>query len=297
MRESGTVDLWSGTRTRASYLCETAAVSTDRHRSLFEAVAVEPLGDGRYRGSIAPEWFGPPGPNGGYIAALMLRAIRAEIADDERLPRSLTLHYLLPPEEGEAEIEVTVERSGRSATTCSAQILQGGRVLNLGLCVLTYDFEPAKSWSLDPPPAPPFEEAEALAVVPEAPPIAHAVEIRPVFGSPPFSGGPEPVVGGWLRARGDDEMTPELIALYADAWLPAPFSMLETFVPAPTLELTIHFRSRPEPGDVRVLVRFEAEASIDGLFDERGAIWDTEGRLLAQSRQIALIRKPPPSKK
>lgn len=267
-------------------------MSSDHHRSLFEAVAVESLGQGRYRGSIAPEWFGPPGPNGGFIAALMLSAIRAEVGDDERLPRSLTLHYLLPPAEGEAEVEVTVERSGRSATTCSARIFQDGRVLNLGLCVLTYDFESAKSWSLDPPDAPPYEEVEAIEVVPEAPPIAHAMEIRPLYGSPPFSGGPEAVVGGWLRARGDDEMTPELVALYTDAWLPAPFSVLDTFAPAPTLELTIHFRARPEPGDVRALVRFEADASIDGLFDERGAVWDVNGRLLAQSRQLALLRNP-----
>ena len=42
----------------------------------------------------------------------MLRAIRDEIGDDERLPRSLTLHYLRPPAEGDAEIEVTVERDG-----------------------------------------------------------------------------------------------------------------------------------------------------------------------------------------
>jgi len=267
-------------------------VSSDRHRSLDEAVAVEPLGEGRYRGSIAPEWFGPPGPNGGFVAALMLRAIRTEVGDDERLPRSLTVHYLLPPAEGAAEVEVSVERSGRSATTCSARLLQDGRVLTLGLCVLTYDFESAKSWSLEPPPAPPFDQVEPRTIAPEAPPIAHAMEIRPVYGSPPFSGGPEAVAGGWLRARGDDAMTPELVALYTDAWLPAPFSVLETFAPAPTLELTIHFRARPEPGDVRVLVRFEADASIDGLFDEHGGVWDVDGRLLAQSRQLALLRPP-----
>jgi acyl-CoA thioesterase len=270
-------------------------VSSERHRSLYDAVAVEPLGDGRYRGSIAPEWFGPPGPNGGYIAALMLRAIRTEVGDDERLPRSLTLHYLLPPVEGEAEIEVTIERSGRSATTCAARILQEGRLLNIGLCVLTYDFDSAMSWSLEPPPAPGFDEVDALPVVPEAPPIAHSMEIRPVFGSAPFSGGPEPVAGGWLRARGDDVMSAELVALYTDAWIPAPFSVMTTFAPAPTLELTIHFRARPRPRDVRVLVRFEADASIDGLFDERGAVWDAEGRLLAQSRQIALLRPPFPA--
>jgi hypothetical protein len=116
-------------------------VSGPQHRSFAEAIAVTPLGAGRYRGSITPEWFGPPGPNGGFIAALMLRAIRDEIADEDRLPRSLTLHYLHPPVEGDAEIEVTVERSGGSASTCLARIIQSGRTVTLGLCVLSYDYE------------------------------------------------------------------------------------------------------------------------------------------------------------
>ena len=93
-----------------------------------------------------------------------------------------------------------------------------------------------------------------------------------------------------MRSRGDDDMTPELIALYTDAWWPAPFSVMETFTPAPTLELTIHFRDRPEPGDATALVRFRAEASIGGIFDEQGEVWDRNGRLLAQSRQLALLR-------
>jgi hypothetical protein len=87
-------------------------------------------------------------------------------------------------------------------------------------------------------------------------------------------------------------MTPELIALYTDAWWPAPFSVMTGFAPAPTLELTIHWRAKPEPGDTLVLARFRAEASIDGLFDEQGEVWDRRGRLLAQSRQLALLRAP-----
>ena len=37
-------------------------------------------------------------------------------------------------------------------------------------------------------------------------------------------------------------------------------------------------------------VRFGAEASIDGLFAELGEVWDRNGRLLAQSSQLARLR-------
>lgn len=255
--------------------------------------AVESLGEGVYRGTIAPGWFGPPGPNGGFIAAIVLRAIRAEVGDDERLPRSLTLHYLRPPYAGEATIEITIERSGRSATTCSARLSQGEKLTTIALCVLSTDYEGMASWEPRPPRVPAPEQVPELDLWSGAPPLFERLETRPTFGPPPFSGGNEAVTGGWLRARGVKELTPELIALYTDAWWPAPFSILEGPSAAPTLELTIHFRARPEPGDRYALVRFRSRASIGGLFDEEGEVWSRKGRLLATSKQIALLRPLP----
>jgi acyl-CoA thioesterase len=256
----------------------------------FEAAThAEPLGEGRYRGFMDAGWFGPPGPNGGVIAALILRAMRAEIGDPERLPRSLTLHYLRPPAAGEVEVEVTVERSGRSASTCSARMSQGGKPMTIALCVLSHDYEGMASWSPEPPAAPDLDEVPELSIPGTPPPMFERLETRPVFGSPPFSGGDEAVTGGWLRTRDGDLLGPELVALFTDAWWPAPFSRLDQPSQAPTLELTIHFRARPE-AERDALVHFRSEASIDGLFDEQGEVWSRDGRLLAQSRQLALLR-------
>ncbi len=265
---------------------ETGRAAADFDRT----TAVEAIGGGAYRGTIDPGWFGPPGPNGGFIAALVLRAIRAEVSDAERLPRSLTLHYLRPPAEGEATIEVLIERSGRSATSCSATMRQHGKVTTLALCVLSVDYEGIADWEPEAPVAPRPAEVAELELGAGAPPLFEQLETRPVFGSPPFSSGPEALTGGWLRARGDGELTPELIALYTDAWWPAPFSRLDGPSAAPTLELTIHFRAQPAPGERHALVRFRSEASIGGLFDEGGEVWSEGGRLLAQSRQLALLR-------
>ena len=261
-----------------------------RLSAFASATRVEARGDGVYAGTIDPGWFGPPGPNGGVIAALVLRAIRAEVGDDERLPRSLTLHYLRPPAEGEVTVEVVVERSGRSATTCSARMHQGGRLTTIAFCVLSLDYEGVADWAPDPPAAPPAEEVPEMGIEGSPPPMFERLETRVAFGPPPFSGGAEAVTGGWLRTRDGDRLDPELIALFTDAWWPAPFSRLDAPSQAPTLELTIHFRARPNPEEVRALVRFTSEASIDGLFDEAGEVWGADGRLLAQSRQLALLR-------
>lgn len=272
-------------------------VNAEGLSSDFDAdTAVEALGEGAYSGSIVADWFAPPGPNGGFIAALILRAIRAEIDDPARLPRSLTLHYLRPPAAGETRIDVTVERSGRSASTCTARMSQAGKVTTLAMCVLSHPYEGVRDWAPEPPRVPPPEEVPELTleVNGKAPPIFRRLETHVLFGPPPFTSGDEAVTGGWLRARGEQRLTPELIALYMDAWWPPPFGLLDSPAMAPTLELTIHFRAQPpDPADAMALARFEAVASIDGIFDEQGELWSRNGTLLAQSRQLALLRPLP----
>ena len=252
--------------------------------------AVEPLGGGRFGTEIRPAWSGPPGPNGGYVAALILRAINAAVADPEREPRSLTVHYMRPPSEGEAELVVTVERSGRSAATCSARLEQEGGPMCLALCVVSTDFEPAADWSTPPPDAPPADSIDPVDTSCLPPRIFEQLEMRPAFGDAPFTGG-DGEAGGWVRTKLAAPLEPELIAMYADCWWPAPFPRLDRPVLAPTLEMTVHFRGgRPAGEHERVLCRFTSSTSTRGFFEEDGELWSEDGTLLAQSRQLALIR-------
>ena len=160
----------------------------------------------------------------------------------------------------------------------------------IALCVLSLDYEGMDDWEPDPPSVPAPDDVPELGLEGTAPPLFERLETRVAFGPAPFSGGKEALTGGWLRTRAGDALTPELVALFTDAWWPAPFSRLESPSMAPTLELTIHFRARPRTEDRYALVRFRSEASIDGFFDEAGEVWSRDGRLLAQSRQLALLR-------
>lgn len=251
--------------------------------------AVDPLGDGCFGATIKSAWSGPPGPNGGYVAALILRAIRAAVDEPAREPRSLTVHYLRPPRDGEVEITVEIERAGRSATTCTARMQQSGKTTCIALCALALDFDAAADWSTPPPPAP--DPGSLPPLDSDLPPrIFDQLEMRMVFGGVPFTGG-EGEAGGWVRTKVPCPLEPELIAMYTDAWWPAPFARLERPVLAPTLDLTIHFRGKPPPGEgEQVLARFTASTSVRGFFEEDGALWSADGELLAQSRQLALIR-------
>jgi hypothetical protein len=76
--------------------------------------AVHTLEGGRFAVRLDEGRWIVNGPNGGYVAALMLCAILAHLDDPLRTPRSLTVHFLRPPGAGDAVIAVTLERSGRS---------------------------------------------------------------------------------------------------------------------------------------------------------------------------------------
>ncbi len=81
-----------------------------------------------------------------------------------------------------------------------------------------------------------------------------------------------------------------------DAWMPAAFVALGGFVAAPTLDLTIHLRralpaAGMAPGDY-VLGRFSSRLSVSGVCEEDGELRTPGGELIAQSRQLALVRGP-----
>ena len=59
---------------------------------------------------------------------------------------------------------------------------------------------------------------------------------------------------------------------------------------APTLELTAHIRAKPAPGWLRL--RHHTRNIAGGMFEEDCEVWDSADRLVAQSRQLALLPRP-----
>jgi len=190
--------------------------------------AVDPLGDRSYRGHVSAGWFTPRGANGGFLAAIVLRAIMDRESDKARSPRSLTLHYLRPPAEGEVRITVSEERRGGSLTTYSARMEQGGSLCVLALAALSQDFASSLNYGPSMPEVPP-PDGLVVRDDPALPPIAHRFAIQGAVGYEPFSGGPEALTGGWIAFAGEE---------------PSPLD-------APALELGEH-RAQPLPVAVDV---------------------------------------------
>jgi acyl-CoA thioesterase len=247
--------------------------------------ALERLTPTRWRGEISDRWWVVRGPFGGYVAAFLTRAMVAVVDDPARRPRSLTVHYIEAPQAGPIEVSATVERAGRSSTTISLRLEQEGRpvALALGSCAAWRDGEP--EWAEGAPEAPPPEDCERLQRGRPMPGFHDRLEIRPV--GPIMGDGARNLA--WLRLDPPRALDHLVLTALSDGWMPAAFSKLGRPFGAPTVDLTIHFRA-PVPSGEWVLADYRSRFSAGGTWEEDGELWAPDGTLLAQSRQLALIR-------
>jgi acyl-CoA thioesterase len=246
--------------------------------------AVHPRADGAFDCEIAGDWWVVAGPNGGYLAAIVARALEAAADGASRPLRSLTVHFLRAPEVGRARVEVVVERRGRTVTFAGAHLIQDERPCARAIAVLAdvrtgYELEHAA-----PPAVPAPEEIAAAADRPDAPPVARQLDFRPAL----TGRGERALTGGWMRLRRDAALDTALLVALCDFWLPAVFSVTPEPIGVPTLELTVHVRARPALERDWVLGRFATRTARHGLLEEDGELWSRSGVLLAQSRQLAL---------
>jgi acyl-CoA thioesterase len=255
------------------------------------ATAVQPLGAGAWRADVDATWSTQLGANGGYLAAVVLRAMSGALGDPGREARSLTCHYLRPPSPGELRLDVAVERSGRSLSTISARVSQGDSLCVLAVGAFARDFEGALDYAGTPPAMPPPAEVERVPPVAIVPMTEH-FEMRPAIGAPLYAGADESISGGWLRFADPQGLDAPALAMFADAWWPSPMQRLTRPAALPTIDLTIHFRAPAAAAEVEgepVLAVFRSSTAADGFFEEDGEIWSADGVLLAHSRQLALL--------
>jgi acyl-CoA thioesterase len=249
------------------------------------------LGDGVYEGAIAESWWTPRGPLGGYVMAIILRGLEAELGDPGRMPRSLTVGFMRPPAAGPATVRAALERSGRSLSTVSGRLEQEGRPLALAVASFSVPWEgPLLDEAPMPPVDPPEWRRPPSFELPEgAPPFIEQLSMQQRFGAGPFSGAAHSETGGWLGLREERDLDAPAVALLADAWFPAPWTRLRELAPAPTIEMSVYFRAPLPLADTLLLARYRSRLVRDGFFDEDGELWAPDGTLVAQSRQLGLL--------
>ena len=249
-----------------------------------------------YAAEVSPDWRAGRGPHGGYLAALILRALTETVADPQRAPRSLTIHYARAPEPGPVIVRTVVEREGRSLSTLSARMERDGKLIALALAAFSVPWRSPEISELAPPAVdPPDPVRESALLHPAAPHFTRHLVLQPRLDAPPFTGSDGPMdFTAWVGLAQPRALDALSLAFFSDALLPAVFMRLTEPSVVPTVDLTVHFRaslpraSDADPGEL-CLARMSTRVIHEGFFEEDGVIWAPDGTVLAQSRQLAIV--------
>jgi acyl-CoA thioesterase len=263
---------------------------------------------------VSPDWRAGRGPHGGYIAAMLMRALIDTVADPLRAPRSLTIHYARAPQPGPVTILTSIERTGRSLSTLSARMEQDGKLIALALAAFSVPWSAPEMHELAMPnvdPPDPVRQA-GVPLFAGAPPFTRHIVVQRRTGASPFTGSDAPMeIGAWLGLAEQRTIDPISLAFFSDALFSPPFIRLSDPATTPTVDLTVHFRAALAParahgdaahdGDVSpglpldelCFARFRSGLVQDGFFEEDGVIWAADGTVLAQSRQLGIVMMLP----
>ncbi len=287
------------------------------------ATAVAPAGDGHWSATIHAGWDIAGNANGGYLLALAARALVGATRRPDLV--TATAHYLNPGRQGPVRIATEVVKQGKRFATGTATMypsgsggtdpsgsggtdpsgsggtdssgsagsVPGGRPLVAVLCTMG-DLAQAAGPELIEGAPPELPEPELCVPLEPTdtfpPPFMGKVELRLHPDDAAFATGNQsghPLMRGWFRLPAGEPIDSVALLCAVDAFPPTAFNAHLPVAWTPTVELTAHIRANPVPGWLRC--RFSTRFVTAGFLEEDGEVWDSAGRLVAQSRQLALV--------
>jgi acyl-CoA thioesterase len=253
--------------------------------------AVQRTGDDSFTAEITDLWNTLAGPNGGYVLAVVARALTEQLPMPH--PLTITGHFLRPAAPGPAEIRTDLIKSGKRHATGAATLSQGGKdVLTIVATFADLSALNGRTLLLDEPPSlPPADSLpDPITQVPPEllPSIARRIEVR-VAELPGFLRGEpsgKPAMDLWVRFTDGREQDPLSLVFIVDGAAFPVIAEIGEFMSS-TVELTVHVRAMPAPG--WLACRISTRHVEGGYAEEDFEVWDSAGVLVAQSRQLILI--------
>jgi acyl-coenzyme A thioesterase PaaI-like protein len=259
-----------------------------------------------FAGLLNEHWTMGEKVHGGAMLALCAKAARLALGGQERSDRGIqhgvagvepiavSGSFLWAPDPGPLQLVCTTRKRGRQVNLVDVELNQGERTAVRAVMTLAepeHHGVPLLSVNpvvalMTPDPPPGLESIGPGHPMADIVHLAHGCDIRPSLTTmaPRADGGP-PVIEYWVRPR---EGSPDVLfaLLCGDVSAPVTFGV-NRFGWAPTVQLTAYLRGMPADGWLRVMCT-TMQIGQD-WFDEDHLVVDCEGRIIVQSRQLALV--------
>lgn len=248
-----------------------------------------PRGDGTRDLTLTDRWNTPLGkPNGGYILAAMLRGLGEEIGAGDPLVAAIS--YLSSPETGPAELRTSTLRRGRRVQTGTASLWEGDR----HVAEMTASFGDRSQGATRELGAPPQLRPPAECLDPRGngmpegglfDRVDYLIDQVPavVFGQ----WTDDATLTVWQRLRDGRDIDFPALALLCDSFMPPVTQLGDGFQTSMTVQLTVHLHRLPSPG--WIATKLTTRHIVNGFHEEDCELWDEQGNLLAQSRQLGIL--------
>lgn len=247
------------------------------------------LSDGK--GTIDASWYQGRGAFGGIMAALLVREMQAKVADAERLPRSVTVHFCGPATEGAVEVQTEIVRSGSRVSHVTARVVRGGETMTLATASFARP-RPGPSYVREEMPkvAPASECRDVPRGLAGMPAFFQHVEARFTGHHMPFTGGSVPEVNAWIRLREPQPVDSAVVACLLDILPPAITSTFGAPRALASVDFNVQLFEPPsiEPTDF-CLCAIRSRWAGEGYTEELRDLWSPAGVLLGQCRQLLAL--------
>jgi len=251
-------------------------------------------GSAVFDGELNEHWTIGPKVHGGAMLALCANAARTALALEGVEPIAVSGSFLWAPDPGPLRVVTTIRKRGRRVSLVDVELNQGDRTavrVTITMAEPEHHAPPLLSVNpvvplMTPEPPPGLEPIGPGHPMADVVHLAHGCDIRPSLTTmaPRVDGGP-PVIEYWVRPK---EGSPDVLFALLCGDVSAPVTMgVNRSGWAPTVQLTAYLRGMPADGWLRVMCTTMQIGQE--WFDEDHVVVDCEGRIIVQSRQLALV--------
>lgn len=259
---------------------------------LDEALRLEALAEGRFRGHTHPGYANMVGPFGGITAAQALAAVMQHPARIGE-PLTLTVNYCAAMADGGFDAIAQAVKTNRTTQHWWVELRQDGRTVTSATAVTALR---RQVWQRVEHQMPVVPAPETLARAPSLRFVEwpRRYEMRVIDDPLPLvdDDTEHPSSRGRMWVRDDPPRPLDACALAAicDVFFPRIWRRRARKTPAGTVSMTVCFHADAAllaaTGSSPLLAQAQAQAFRCGFFDQAVQVWNREGELLATSQQV-----------